>query len=148
MPGVAPLFLFFILTLNTEAEELLLKLNTMSDLLYFFYSAWLLTLWMGVFNSWTNYYLDVWIVTNRRIITIDQKGFFRRSVSSFKLEKLQDITVEIQGIIATLLDYGSVNAETASHTDEFDARGLPHPREIKSVILRAIDELKRPTDSV
>jgi hypothetical protein len=52
------------------------------------------------------------------------------------------MNVEINGIIATLLDYGTVNAETAGHGDEeFRAEGMGNPRELKAVILRVADNL-------
>src|SRR4051812_6721525 len=52
-----------------------------SNLFFFVYSLWLLVLWMVLFLFWTDYYLDVWLVTDRRIIAIDQKGLFNRQVS-------------------------------------------------------------------
>jgi uncharacterized membrane protein YdbT with pleckstrin-like domain len=105
------------------------------------YSFWLLILWIALFSIWTNYYLDVWTVTTKRVVAIDQLGLFRRKTSSFRLERLQDITVEVNGILATFLDYGSLRAQTAgADSIEFIATGLPHPREFKSLILRAADE--------
>lgn len=103
-------------------------------------SAWILIMWMTLFNIWTNYYLDVWTVTNKRLIAIDQKGLFNRSISSFRLERLQDLNVEINGILGTLLNFGSLRAQTAGgDNQEFKATGLPDPRELKALILNASD---------
>ncbi len=108
------------------------------------YAAWLILIWMAVFNIWTNYYLDVWTLTNKRLIAVDQKGLFHRSTSSFRLERLQDMNVEINGIIATLLDFGTLHAKTAGKGEEdFKAHGLPTPRELKAEILVATDALMR-----
>jgi uncharacterized membrane protein YdbT with pleckstrin-like domain len=112
--------------------------------LYFgvFYCLWLIFLWMAIFNIWTNYYLDIITVTNERIILVDQKGLFHRNIGSFRLERLQDLNVDINGIFATLLDYGTLHAETAGHgEEEFSAFGIPHPRELKATILEASDYL-------
>ena len=101
---------------------------------------WLLMIWISIFQVWTNYYLDLVAVTDRRAILINQKGFFRRSVTSFRLERLQDMNVEINGVLATLLDYGTLHAETAGHNEEeFRAYYLPQPRELKALIARAAD---------
>jgi hypothetical protein len=35
---------------------------------------WLLIVWMALSVVWTEYYLDLWIVTNKRIISVDQIG--------------------------------------------------------------------------
>jgi uncharacterized membrane protein YdbT with pleckstrin-like domain len=110
----------------------------------FIYLTWLLFMWMSLASVLLNHYLDVWVVTTRRIITVDQRGFFRRQSGSFRLEKLQDINVEIHGLIATLFDYGTIEAETASGSDgEFRVHQLPHPRELKALILHAADSLTR-----
>lgn len=101
-------------------------------------AAWLLLMWMTLFNVLTNYFLDTWTITNKRLIVIDQRGFFNRSVSSFRLERLQDLSVEVRGIIPTLLDFGTLRAQTAgAENSDFKATGLPKPRELKERILAA-----------
>ncbi len=90
---------------------------------------------------WTHYYLDLWIITDRRIIVIDQIHFFNRKVSSFRLERLQDIKVAVNGVLATFLNYGTIRAQTASAAESnFMTGGLPEPRELQSLIQKATDE--------
>ncbi|MCA9366163.1 PH domain-containing protein [Candidatus Kaiserbacteria bacterium] len=109
-------------------------------LISFGYSAWLFLLWLGVFSVFNNYYLDILTLTDRRIIVINQKGFFWRNTASFRLERLQDMNVEVNGVIATLLDFGDINVETAGHSDEeFKVTNIPHPRELKALVLEASD---------
>jgi len=103
------------------------------------FSAWLLIVWMMLFRVWTNYYLDIWTITNKRLIAVDQRGLFNRNTGSFRLERLQDINVSIRGIIATFLDYGDLEAETASNDREFVARNIPKPQELKALIMSASD---------
>lgn len=109
--------------------------------LLFLYAFWLLINWMILASVWTDHYLDIWVITNRRIININQAGLFRRQIGTFRLERLQDLNVEIDGIIETLLDFGTIHAETASGSlEEFKAQHLPHPRELKSLILQAAEK--------
>jgi len=72
-----------------------------------------LFVWNTFFILWLDYYLDVWIVTNERIINIEQHGFFSRKVSELKLTKIQDVTSEIIGVIPSLLNYGNIYVQTA-----------------------------------
>lgn len=112
--------------------------------LWFFYLAWLLLVWMHYTNHLTDYYLDLWAITDRRIIAIDQKGYFRRHLSSFRLERLQDMNIEVYGIIPTLLNYGSIEAQTAgSSNEDFKAFTMPDPRGLKALIIRLADERQR-----
>lgn len=103
--------------------------------------GWLILSWMALGSVWTNYYLDVWTITNKRLIAVDQRGLFNRNTGSFRLERLQDINVTIRGIIPTFLDYGDLEAETASDDREFVARGIPKPQELKALILGAADAI-------
>lgn len=106
----------------------------------FVYCLLLMFAWIAIFSTWTNHYLDVLTITDRRAVLIDQKGFFWRTVTSFRLERLQDINIEVSGLLATLLDYGTLELETASYgADEFKATGIPKPADMKGTILQAVD---------
>ena len=85
--------------------------------------------------SFTDYWLDSWIVTSERIIDIEQKGLFNREHAEFKLYRIQDVTVDVRGIFATFLDYGDVHIQTAGIGREFVFKQVPHPHKIKSEIL-------------
>ncbi len=98
------------------------------------YSVILLLAWVIFFIIWTNYYLDVLLVTDRRIVDIEQKGFFHREISTVRLDNVQDITVNIGGILATLLDLGTIRIQTAAEAREFIIKDVPKPNEVKSVI--------------
>src|SRR6185369_10095065 len=75
----------------------------LSSLSLFFYSLWVLFLWISFFVSWTKYYLDVWYVTEKRIIAIEQKRIFDRGISNLRFDKIQDITIDVRGFWSTLL---------------------------------------------
>lgn len=109
----------------------------------FLWSVWLLVLWIGLFISWTNYYLDILIITTKRLIYINQIGLFSRRVSISRLDRIQDATGEIHGLIPTLLDYGSVTIQTAAEEQAFVIHDVPNPAHIKSMILLAQEEAKK-----
>lgn len=121
-----------------------------NDLALFFsvYSATLLIAWMIFFMIWTNYYLDVLIVTNERIIDIEQRGFFHRELSMVRLENIQDITVNVGGILATFLDYGTLKIQTAAEAREFIIHDVPEPSKVKSVIYGLHDKQVEAPQSV
>lgn len=73
------------------------------------------------FSAWTFYAYFVWthdryIVTDQRIVDIEQKGIFSRSQKEATLDKIQDITVEIKGFWGTVFRYGTVIVQTASES--------------------------------
>ena len=101
----------------------------------FFYSLWLLFLWISFFVQWTKYHLDVWYVTEKRIIDVEQKQFFDREISNLNFDKIQDITVDIHGLVPTMLNFGNVEVQTASENKgNFIMRTVRDPDNVRKVI--------------
>lgn len=98
------------------------------------YAIWLLILWMLLFAFWTDYYLDVWIITNKRIFDIEQHGLFNREVSMFRVQRIQDVTIDVNGLLATILDYGDIHVQTAGTDEDFIMKGMADPQGVKRVI--------------
>ena len=103
-------------------------------------AIWLLVLWMTVFTIWTNYYLDIWIVTNKRIINIDQIHLFKRDISTLRVERVQDIKVETHGFFATMLNFGNLQVQTAGPEAGFYfIQGIPNPSKVRNAVLERVD---------
>jgi hypothetical protein len=100
-----------------------------------FLGAWWLILWTGAFAIFTRYYLNSWILTNMRIVDIDQKRFFHRDVSSLVLNRVQDITVETKGLLFSLLNIGTISVQSAGATERFKMKGVSEPNRLRDVIL-------------
>ena len=103
-------------------------------------AAWWQLLWMMFFITWTNYYLDVLIVTNKRVIDVEQLGLFSRDMVEVRLEKIQDVKIEVKGIIASLLRFGNVHVQTAGESREVVVRRIAEPHQVKEVITKQHDE--------
>ena len=85
--------------------------------------------------GFVDYYLDVYIVTDRRIVDISQNGLFKRNISELNLRQIQDVNATVQGFAATLLHFGDLYIQTASETPNFVFQSIPHPYEISKKIL-------------
>jgi hypothetical protein len=118
-----------------------ISLSQYTAVIVFVMAGWLILTLIAGFTIWTHYYLDLWIITDRRIILIDQLRFFNRNVSIFRLERLQDIEFSIKGLVATFFNFGTLNAQTASHLESnFRSAGLPDPRGLQAIIQKATDD--------
>lgn len=103
-------------------------------------ALWFLIIWMTLATIWTNYYLDTWIVTDRRIIYIEQIALFRRKVVTLRMERVQDVADEAHGVIETLLRFGTLRIQTAGPTGEFTViEGIPNPDRVRNKILDQVD---------
>ncbi|MFZ2522766.1 MAG: PH domain-containing protein [Minisyncoccia bacterium] len=105
------------------------------SLFSFVYLLWVLSLWILFFLDWTKYYLDVWYVTQERIIVVEQRTLFDRQVSNVRFDRIQDVSVNIDGVIATFLDFGNIVVQTASEDNtKFTITTVRHPEEVRRVV--------------
>ena len=103
--------------------------NLISSFLFMFY-------WIIVFVVWIDYYLDVWIVTDQRIVNIEQFGLFRREISELDHGKIQDVTTEVHGLIPTLLKFGYVHIQTAGSRTRFEFKQVPNPVLVRTMVMK------------
>ncbi|OGZ05548.1 MAG: hypothetical protein A2942_01620 [Candidatus Lloydbacteria bacterium RIFCSPLOWO2_01_FULL_50_20] len=100
----------------------------------FFLFAWLFIVWMIGWTLWTNYYLDVILITDKRVFTIEQIGLFRRTSTSFRIDRIQDTTVIQHGVIQTLLHFGTIRIETAGEGPNFAVPYIKNPYDLKKFV--------------
>lgn len=95
--------------------------------------------WMGAFAAFTDYYLDHWTITNHRIMSVDQQGFFDRKVSSLHLNRIQDVMTEIEGLFGELFGYGTLSVETAGDDrTRFRMTGVANATHVRDLIMREV----------
>lgn len=111
-----------------------LDLGYLGQFELFSLAIYLMVITLLFFIFWNDYYLDMWIVTSERIIDINQLGLFKREITEFRLDKVQDITIEIPNITATFLKYGNLVLETAGEST-FTIKQIPNIHEAKNLIL-------------
>lgn len=111
-------------------------------LFLFFYGVWLLITLMVTFVFWTDYYLDVWVITNKNLIDIEQKGLFNREIATMQLSKIQDVTSEQRGIIASLLNFGDLHVQTAGNEREFVIRSVNTPDILRKQLNDALNKME------
>lgn len=104
----------------------------------FFASMWALLMWNFLFTRWTDYYYDIWVITNWRIVDIDQVGLFKRSVATIlTLDHIQDVESQTHSVIGTFLNFGNVQVQTAAAKREFLIEDVPNPNQVVQTIREA-----------
>jgi hypothetical protein len=115
--------------------------GNISYLILFFYSIWLLLLWIFFFSMWTDYYFDVWYITNERIIDVEQVGFFHREIATIGLEQVEDITTVMSGVVQTYFGAGELRIQSAGEKMEFSIRNAKNVDKLKDIIWNAHNTL-------
>ena len=106
-------------------------------------SLYYLSVYLFFYGQFIDYYLDLWIVTNDRIIDMEQHGLFRRTSTELDLFRIQDVTANITGVFGTLFDYGDVVIKTASSNLNIVFRNVPNPNQIREDLVHLADEDRR-----
>lgn len=101
-------------------------------------ALWGLVGWVMFWQFWTIWYMDMWVVTDRRLIDIDYKGFFDRDIAMLRLDKVQDLTVKVSGPLASVLGYGTILVQTAAAEKEFTMDDIADPEGLRDAISKLI----------
>ncbi len=90
---------------------------------------------LALFLIFVFYYLNIQIITNIRIVDIDQVGLFSHTISELHIDKREDVTSNTNGILGTIFNYGDVYIQTAGTVERFEFDNVPNPAEIEKLIL-------------
>ncbi len=77
---------------------------------------------------------DVLIVTNRRVVDVDQRGLFTRMVSEAPMDTIQDISWIANGPLDSLFGMGTLRIQLASGTTTIEASRISHAKELHQII--------------
>lgn len=99
-----------------------------------------------IFLLWVFYYLNIQIITNLRIVDIDQEGLFSHVISELHIDKIEDVTSSVNGIFGTIFDYGNVYVQTAAAVDKFEFTNVPQPGRLEKLILDLYEQ--RPKNDI
>ena len=95
--------------------------------------------WLGVgigygLHQLVEWYLDLFILTDKRIIRINQKGLFNRKVIEYSYDSIQGVTYEISGLLAMSFGFGDVKVQSSESTKEISINKVPDPKEVQDMI--------------
>jgi hypothetical protein len=110
-----------------------------SGLIAFVYIVWLIFWVSYLAYEYINWYRDRFIITNQRIINIDQRSMFSRRVSELEFDKVQDVAHEVSGVFAATLNFGSVVIQSAGSKD-MTIKDIARPAELQDIIVRLVKE--------
>jgi ABC-type multidrug transport system fused ATPase/permease subunit len=127
--AILPLALYLIM--GPTVDELL-NHQIFQPLLIMFISVYYLYVWLFIFQSFVDYYLDIWIVTSHRIINIEQKGLFFEQFLTQPLPSTR-CYLGIKGFFSTMFVYGTFISKRVEEV-RFIFRQVPHPYRVAEKI--------------
>lgn len=130
-------FLIRLLLFETD----ILDITPMVDGIFTVFShLYYLGLLVALFIVFVLYYLNLHVVSEERIVDIDQVGLLFHEVSELNIETIEDVTSQTKGLIGNVLNYGTVFIQTAGATERFEFENVSNPARIASIILELYEQ--------
>ncbi len=88
------------------------------------------------FLQWFIYNNYLYILSNQRIIVIEQHGFFSRRVVEAELDKIQNVSIEVKGAMKTLINFGDILMRTAGMEPVIVLKNIDNPYQVQQKIIK------------
>ncbi|HBG81733.1 TPA: hypothetical protein DDW69_02715 [candidate division CPR2 bacterium] len=111
-----PLFV----SIEGDVKKLLMLLDSI------LYLAAIITFYI----AWVMHYLTVGILTSERILDIDQNSLISRKLAFARLENIEDVQVDVTGIINTIFKIGTVKVMTAGEVPSIEFPFIKEPYQL------------------
>ncbi len=132
-----PIGLYFLIT---NLYPTIFETEKYFTLAVLFASIYYLSIYLFAYGTFIDFYLDIWVVTNDRIVNMEQKGLLATKVTELDLYRIQDVTVDVRGLFQTLINYGDLIVKTASSNTHIIFRRIPNPNELRQTLIALAEE--------
>jgi hypothetical protein len=96
--------------------------------------AWYLLSMAYALENFLSWYFNVYFVTTHRIIDVDFFNLIYKQVSDANLDRIQDVTYTMGGVVRTVFNYGNLYIQTAGEVTQFEFLGVPSPDKVAKII--------------
>ena len=124
-------FVLDIIYANTTANSL----PTLSPKLAFILNLFWYLLTLGfIFQCFLNWFFNVYIITNKKVVDMDFHGLLSKNISEAPLRNVEDVTSNVTGALRVIFNYGHVYIQTSAEKREFDFEDVANPSKIRDLI--------------
>ena len=76
------------------------------------------------------------LITNQRVINVDQRSFFNRVITETEFSKIQDVSNSTSGMLGTSLNFGEIAIQTAGKENKLSIKFIPDPYSVQQEITK------------
>lgn len=92
--------------------------------------------------SFITYYYSLNIVTNIRLVAIEQRSLFNQDFDEINLEDIEDVSSQLTGFFPSMYNFGSVQVQSAGASNLFQLKPIRHPRQVAYIISDLANQIK------
>ncbi len=78
---------------------------------------------------------NLFVVTNQRVIYVDQRGVFEQHVSEVAYANMKDVRYSIRGVWGTMFRFGTLTIQCAGVNEPLNVMKLPRPQEVQRLVV-------------
>jgi hypothetical protein len=130
---IDPVFYF----LNLDTPGLLSP-----GLIFSIHGLWYLFTFGYIFERFLNWYFNIYIITDKRIVDMDFLHLLHRKISEAPLRNIEDITYDIRGTMQVVFNYGDITIQTAAEQREFNFEGIHKPARVQDILSDLVKGVK------
>lgn len=87
------------------------------------------------FVNFLDWYYDIYLVTDKRIINIYFEPLKRHRIAETKLQNIENVSEYVVGFLPTIFNYGDIKIQTAAENNYFDFTAVPDPTWFRDVLV-------------
>lgn len=95
---------------------------------------WYVVTFGFLLSKFLYWFFNIFIVTNERIVDIDFINLLHKDIAETQLERVQDISYQTRGMLATVFNFGDVTIQTAGEKPNFVFERVPKPNEVVDIV--------------
>ena len=103
---------------------------------------WYLATFGLFFQKFVNWFFNVLVITNKKLVDMDFIGLAYKNISETMLYNIEDVTSNITGIVGTIFNVGDVFIQTAAEMREFEFIGADDPSKVRDLIIDLVEKTK------
>ena len=132
------LFIRFLIAILISSVALMVN-NVLIHIFLIIFWMWF---WIYIYIAWLNHELDLFVITNNRIVWVEQIAFLNRIVSECNLWQVQEVNSQTKWILSNILNYWLITIQTAWNTSNFEMDWAPNAMRSSRKILNIVDHYR------
>lgn len=138
-----PIIIYFLFPVFLNLLNYNITINVPISIIFGFVLFYYSIMFTYIFIHIIDWYYDIFIVTNDRIIDIDFSPWYGYSIKEAPLVNIQDIQETSKGFFAVIFDYGDIIAKTSSDNGVLNLEKIPQVHKVRTILHNLVSIAKK-----
>lgn len=81
-----------------------------------------------------NWFYNVYIITDERVVDVDFNSLLYKNISSAQLQNVEDITSTTAGALGAIFNFGDIQIQTSAAVTQFEFKAVPQPERVTAFL--------------